>query len=311
MNILWNMRILYGANDTFADVTPVVVGLPSIYIPDGDFAREAMFGCDPVLGVLKHIVVEDDFGNNVIVEAENSCRVIKGKDGKYRVDTNNPETVLAGIHARLQLLYGSFRDEYPEQLMATRYILPHARVLEIGGNIGRNSCVIASLLEDSKQLVVLESHKTIAEQLRENRDLNSLSFHIIPAALSKRRLVQCNWDTKPIMDDERIPQGWEEIDTMSWDDLQHKCKELGGDGIFDTLVADCEGALYYIFNDEPDFLSNFQTVVMENDYHVLDHKESVDEHLRKQGFKTVFQMRGGWGPCADRFFEVWHRIQTS
>ena len=36
--------------------------------------------------------------------------------------------------------------------MSVLYIKPHNFDLEIGGNIGRNSCIISSLLNDSNKL---------------------------------------------------------------------------------------------------------------------------------------------------------------
>ena len=41
--------------------------------------------------------------------------------------------------------------------MAVQFIHPRAKVLELGGNVGRNSCLIGRLLNDSSELVVLVS----------------------------------------------------------------------------------------------------------------------------------------------------------
>lgn len=303
------MRIRYGANNTYADVTNTVLGRDQIKIPQSDQMREVLFGFDPLVGVLKHVIVDDDFGNTLTVHANMACNIQKTEDGMYRIDIDTPEAVLAQMHSRLRLLYGHFRDEYPEQLMAVRYVKPQSTVLEIGGNIGRNSCIIGSILDDARRLVVLESDSSIANQLCENRDINSLAFHVLPVALSNRRLIQKGWDTKPIVATDAVPSGWKEIPTLTWQQIQGKCAtEFGLSAPFDTLVADCEGALFYILQDEPTFLTHFTTVIMENDYHVLEHKEAVDTELRKNGLQILYQRAGGWGPCADRFFEVWGRL---
>lgn len=218
----------------------------------------------------------------------------------------HPDTVqrLQQIHSKLKIAFGRLQDEYPEQLMATQYVNPDDRVLEIGGNIGRNSCVIASILTDSRNLTVLESNPKHAVELTYNRDQNGMSFHIIASALSKRRLIQKGWDTRPLGDGEAIPAGWQEIATITWADLTR-------DGAFNTLVADCEGALFYIMQDEPEFLRDFRTVVMENDYHDITHKQFVDAELTRNGFAVVYSQAGGWGPCYGRFFEVWQRAAPS
>ena len=67
---------------------------------------------------------------------------------------------------------------------------PDDKVLEIGGNIGRNSLIIASILKHDTNFVTLECDKNIATQLKENRDLNHFKFHIENSALSKRNLIQ-------------------------------------------------------------------------------------------------------------------------
>lgn len=61
--------------------------------------------------------------------------------------------------------------------MVVRYLTGNEKVLEIGGNIGRNSLVIASILKENS-LVTLETVDTFASQLTENKELNHLSFYI-------------------------------------------------------------------------------------------------------------------------------------
>ena len=61
-------------------------------------------------------------------------------------------------------------------------------------------------------------------------------------------------------------QYWKLIKTISWLQIKNKCKV-----IFDTLVANCEGALYYILKDEPGFLDYFKKIIIENDFHDIEH----------------------------------------
>lgn len=46
------------------------------------------------------------------------------------------------IHSKLNLILGNLLEEYPEQLMTAMYLKKNAKVLELGANIGRNTCVI-------------------------------------------------------------------------------------------------------------------------------------------------------------------------
>jgi len=120
-------------------------------------------------------------------------------------DLTEGKEKLDAIHKSLSLRHGSFSEEYPEQLMAATFISSDAKVLELGGNVGRNSCVIAYLLDDQTNLVVMEPSPISASQLQENRDLNQLSFQIEVAAVSHVPLVLSGWNSMPSMVD--IP-GW-------------------------------------------------------------------------------------------------------
>jgi hypothetical protein len=74
---------------------------------------------------------------------------------------------------------------------------------------------------------------------------------------------------------------------------------------FNTLVADCEGALYYIMKENPDFLQTFNKIIIENDFNDIEHKEFIDNEFKKHNLKRIHHEQGGWGPCSDFFYEVW------
>ena len=207
--------------------------------------------------------------------------------------------VLSNIQSNRSIDFGSFSEEFPEQLLAVKYIRPSAVVLEIGGNIGRNSIVIASLLDNEENLVTLESDPESVGKLILNRNKNAMSFHIEPSALSKRKLIQKGWETIP---SEVVQDGYFPVSIISFDELKTKYNKN-----FDTLVADCEGALYYILKDEPKLLENIHTVIIENDFSNAKHKTFVDNVMRKEGLQVFFRKEGGWGPCQCCFYEVWCR----
>ena len=204
---------------------------------------------------------------------------------------------LQEMHFNLFFKHGYINDEIPEQMMALRFIKPTDTVLEIGGNVGRNSLIVASLLQNQDNMVVLECDQQIAKQLQDNRDINNMKFHIEAAALSARRLWQKGWDTK--VSDEPV-EDHKEVQIISLQQLQDKYKKT-----FNTLVLDCEGAFYYILQDFPNILNGVTNILMENDYHVLEHKIVVDQILSNNGFQVAYQEAGGWGPCQPRFFETW------
>jgi FkbM family methyltransferase len=157
------------------------------------------------------------------------------------------------IHNTLRIDHGSLNEEVPEQLMVVKYLTGTEKVLEIGGNIGRNSLVINSILKDNKNLVVLESDSSIADQLLENRNLNNFNFHIENSALSNRKLIQIGWDT---IVSEELLEGYKLVNTIKYDELLSKYNIH-----FDTLVIDCEGAFYYILMDTPEILANINLII--------------------------------------------------
>jgi hypothetical protein len=57
----------------------------------------------------------------------------------------------------------------------------------------------------------------------------------------------------------------------------------------------------------PEILQNIKLIIMENDYHDIKHKEYVDSVLKANKFYNDYKEAGGWGPCSEKFFEVWKR----
>ena len=203
------------------------------------------------------------------------------------------------IHNNVSLTGGSFQDELPEQIMSCTYIKPENVVLEIGGNIGRNSLVIGTLLSNSENLVVLECDPDAFIHLEKNRTTNDLKFNSVNAAISSRKLIQSGWTS--IQSDVILP-GYFPITTMPYEDF----KEDHG-LMFDTLVADCEGALYYILLDYPELLEGITTVIMENDYQTIAMYDYVRKILLERQFKLVHTqaLRDTPLPCKDFFYQVW------
>jgi FkbM family methyltransferase len=301
------MKITYGTKNVNIDVTQICLNNLTTnnitIIPSNDHKRAGWF-TDPIVGVLKSIFITDN--NNIITEYDHKQTIQIDLDIQkiFSINENNIDKISSEIHNQLKIKYGTFQEELPEQKMALRYLTGYEKVLEIGGNIGRNSLVIAHILgkRNNNKFVTLESDSLIAQQLIENRDLNKFTFHIENSALSKRKLIQCGWDTKV---SDILLEGYKNVDTITLDQLYSKYNID-----FDTLVLDCEGAFYYILMDMPEILNNVNLIIMENDYHNIYHKNYVDTVLKKYNFKVNYQEIGGWGPCQNRFFEVWRRVRA-
>ena len=295
------MKIFYGAFSKFIDVTDKCFAIGKnniITIPSNDEGR-AYFFTDPCCGTVKKIIILSD--DNSISEYPIGVTIKINTLDKTITTTNDSDinNRLEKIHSNLKFNHGSLNDELPEQKMVLRYFTGNEKVLEIGSNTGRNSLVIASVLSDVNNFVTLESDPDIANQLRENRDLNNFSFHIENSALSKRKLIQRDWITK---ESDVLLEGHKWVNTITLEQLNAKYNI-----VFDTLVLDCEGAFYYILMDIPEILKTINLIVMENDYFDLSHKEYIDSVMSKSGFNREYVEVGGWGPCYNNFFEVWKR----
>ena len=209
------------------------------------------------------------------------------------------EEELKVIHNNLKIKYGSFQAELPEQKMVKLYLTGKEKILEIGGNIGRNSMVISHILGQNNNLVVLESDLEISKKLEENRNLNNMNFHVENFALSKRNLIQKGWNT--IVSDTLL-NGYKTIKTITYDKLIKKYNIE-----FDTLVLDCEGAFYYILQDMPEILNNVNLIIIENDYTNINHKNYVDKILKNNNFYVDYIEAGGWLKISNNFYEVWKK----
>ena len=312
------MKIKYGIPENNIDVTNICLTSPKLFhnniitIPSGDVNRAHHF-TDPVPYVVKQIIIQTTNDNDNENYFDQHCCIkinIQNNTVDVKVIDENEENKkiemkLSLIHSKLKIKHGSFDDEFPEQRMATNYLTGNEKVLEIGGNIGRNSLVIAQILQDGGginndfNLVTMECANDISKLLMENRNLNGLHFHIENSALSIRKLIQQGWDTLPR--DTLLP-GYTWVNTVTWNELKAKYNID-----FDTLVLDCEGSFYYMLLDMPEMLENIKLIIMENDYWDLNHKNVVDSILIKNNFYVDYVESGGWGPCYHNFFEVWKK----
>jgi FkbM family methyltransferase len=310
-------QIFYGIASNRIDVTDVCIQMcmknKVIRIPSGDNQRACLF-TDPVFSVLKSIFVMENkelrgqYDNETVVYINTETSEIFTNHTELPSYIEplcvNPVHKLENIHAKLRLSYGSFRDEYPEQRLAAEYILGHEKVLEIGGNIGRNSIVIGSMLNDhnNTNLVTMECCESIATQLIENRNQNDLLFHVENSALSTTKMYQVDGDWNTVKSETPI-EGHLELSTITFDQLEKKYSIQ-----FDTLILDCEGSFYYILKEMPNILQNIDLIIIENDFTDITHKEYVDKCMKENGLVRIYWEHGGWGPCQEFFYEVWRRI---
>ena len=293
------MKIVYGTESVNVDVTNFCITNllenDKITIPAGEKVRNLLFS-DPAPNMDKKLFVQNN-NNSLFFEYDNNEEVniyLKNTDGILK------------IHENLKIHHGSLKDELPEQRLAYMFLKGEETVLEIGGNIGRNSLVMATILSDDKRLVVLESDENNAKLLVENKELNNFNFNIEAKALCKNKLIQQGWNT---IESDELKEGHKWVETCDYNYLKDKY-QLN----FDTIVADCEGAFYYILRDFPEILDGVNLVIMENDYRSIDNYNYVANSLSTNGLKKVYMeylIDASWSPCVRNFFEVWKKTNTN
>ena len=324
------MKVYYGYdNDHYLDVTQTILNKcmndNGIFIPSGDGNRCDIIGNDPYPNILKHILIVDNNNNKYIYNSTKEIRIEFPSIDKQLLDAKNPKNWwnaigkyimdpvvrLNTLQKRLNLNFlsfgmGGFELEYPEQLMCMRFLEENNKVLEIGGNIGRTAHIIQTILNNPLNHVIMECDKDTATRLRYNLDLNTYTqVPIETSPLSKSRMYMIGANNPRELEGE-LPEGAVEVPTISYSAL---CTKYNIN--FDTLVADCEGGLYYMFKEDPDMLNNIQRVIMENDYYEITHKQTVDAILTMKGFKCIYREKGvpwaSWSCCYEYFYEVWSK----
>jgi len=231
--------------------------------------------------------------SNIILEPSNNSKIID-KDIKLDICSK-----LQDIHKKLNLDFGVFYENMGMQLLILKYINGLEKVLEIGGNVGRCSLLIANILnaKSNTDFVSIESNPDYAKQLIHNRDQNGLSFHIENAALSNKKMIQ--FEDKTSISDVLV-DGFFQVNTISWSELNEKYQI-----VFDTLIIDCNDAFYNILLEFPEIIENMKLIIMKNEYYDVFKKITIENILTNNNFILEYNEMGGNCPCYYSYYEVW------
>lgn len=185
------------------------------------------------------------------------------------------ENTLNNIHSKLKFIQGgNLRTELPEQLMIAKHLLPTDVVLELGGSIGRASCVINYILDNKKNHVVVEPHLGEVANLKHNRDLNSFGFQIEESAISSVPLYSRGWHTY-----KQNVAGRTQVKTITYNELKQKYNLN-----FTVLVIDNEGNFVDTLKDYPEILDNIRLLQIEHDFNTNDDLNFFNDKLLSSGF---------------------------
>jgi FkbM family methyltransferase len=187
--------------------------------------------------------------------------------------------------------------------MIVKYLTGTEKVLEIGGNLGLTSLIIAYILNTRSncQFVSLETLKNKCEIINTNKTNTNLFFFVENSALSNNLVIQHPNYTQSIPSNNLL-EDYEFVQTISWNNLLNKYHIN-----FDTLIIDCKGFFFYILQSNPEILKNINLIIVENDYIDMQHKEYVDNLLIDNKFYLEYSESGNYGTCFKNYFEVWKK----
>lgn len=182
---------------------------------------------------------------------------------------------LAARHRSINFINkNELNRELPEQLMALKHIKPTDVVLELGASIGRNTCIISSILNDSSNLVTIEPNKYERVSLESNRKMNNFKFKIEPNVLSEFPLYSRGWHTYKTPVPESIRVG-----NITWENLQKKYNLN-----FNVLVIDNEGNFVDNLRSYPNLLDNITLLSIEHDFNSEEDINYFSNTLKEKGF---------------------------
>ena len=179
--------------------------------------------------------------------------------------------------------------EGDEQLIAKYCIEKDARVLELGARYGTITYQIA---QHAKHVVTVEPDDRVWDAL--DRNLKALdNVTIFKGFLS---------NTPQVLKDKHGGYGtWSEENSNSKFKLFTLADaERASGGLFDTLVADCEGCLPKFIQENPDIIAHLRTVIYERDRPENSDYAYVEYKLASHGFKH--ELKG--------FQNIWTRART-
>ncbi|CAK7994521.1 Hypothetical protein POVR1_LOCUS45 [uncultured virus] len=271
-------KVEYGAGNVYQDVTTMILQKlhrnGTIFIPPTDVERAHHLG-DPLPGVLKEIIITFE-ENHQLKQVTYPAGII----GLFPVPSNlsmhklttqelSSLTSEEKLQKILQSLIVSDVTKHPGQLLASELIHSYAKVLEIGGNTGEISLVIASLLEDDRNLVSVEYGVHSANILECHKRNNQFRFAVETSIISDHG-------------------------SFTWSEFMEKYQIQ-----FDTLFVNCGESLYNILNNYPKGLYGINLVIIKNDYPNDEQKLHVDAMFQNFGLEMI----------RSDFYEVWMKIR--
>ena len=162
--------------------------------------------------------------------------------------------------------------------MIFKHVTEDCSILELGPNIGRSSLVANFKLKDKTKHLCVETGKEICTQLKENRNINNAKFKIFEGGISNKPLYQKGWRTQTTP-----AKGYKKVNTITLNELLKRNNHIN----FNTIIADCEGCIVSILNENQDFLNQINLIILEHDFNNENELKIYNNLMKKYNFKLA------------------------
>jgi FkbM family methyltransferase len=181
--------------------------------------------------------------------------------------------------------------ERAEQYIASDFIMPYLRVLELGGRYGVVSSVINNKLEDPYMHVVVEPDSSVIDALNKNKINHECKFTIINGVVSikknffqKNKIGEASRTFTEDTNDRTIIKSYTLKQIMDATNIDFNC-----------LFVDCEGCLFNFVLENEEYVKNYIMIFYEEDYTKDCDYKSVTKKFLSWGF---YQLNDG-------FIKIW------
>jgi FkbM family methyltransferase len=182
--------------------------------------------------------------------------------------------------------------ERAEQYVASDFVMPYLRVLELGGRYGVVSSVINNKLEDPYMHVVVEPDTSVINALNKNKINHQCKFTIINGSVSIEKLF---FKKHTVGEASRTFKA-EETDTSNITKSYTLKQIMDATNIdFNCLFVDCEGCLCNFLLENEEYVKNYIMIFYKADYASECDYESVTQKMLSWGF---YQLNDG-------FVKIW------
>jgi len=189
------------------------------------------------------------------------------------------------------------RYEINEKSLLDLILSQEDNVIELGGGIGVQSCLINASLNSPSNHVVVEANNDLIDVLKRHRELNDAEYTIVHAAYSPTQLKV----SFGVRDESRIlgsskHRNTEKEITVSTTDIETLADKKGFNEY--TVVADIEGSEKELIEEELDELSQrASNLLIEFHWPVGEitkpDVEEMKDKLESQGFEPIRQTMDG------------------